>query len=79
TDIKCFYVARTPSRSIADILRTKRQCEQALGIKQPLPLVVYCKHKGSVQVCFDDELDSEHLALNEASLDEFALFHNLSQ
>ncbi|MBO9497548.1 hypothetical protein J7438_26180, partial [Thalassotalea sp. G20_0] len=77
-DIKCFYVVRTPSRSIADILRTKRQCEQALGIKQSLPLVVCCKRNGSVQVCFDDELDSEDLALNEASLDEFALFHNLS-
>ncbi|WP_257287808.1 hypothetical protein, partial [Endozoicomonas sp. SESOKO2] len=69
-DIQCFCVYNDAQANIADILESKRQCEKELKLK-PLPLVVYCHHTGSVQVCFDDELDSIHLAGNEHSLDDF--------
>ncbi|MBO9484199.1 hypothetical protein [Salinisphaera sp. G21_0] len=69
-NIKCFFVERDTARNISDILRQKRRCEQALGL--PLPLVVFCRHTGSVEVCYDDELASEHLTIIEDSLDVFA-------
>ncbi|WP_257280638.1 hypothetical protein [Endozoicomonas sp. ISHI1] len=76
-DIKCFYVEHDPSNKIANILLAKRYCELELDLK-PLPLVVYCKRTGSVEVCFDDELDSNDLASNEDALDDFVLSHDLS-
>ncbi|WP_257276191.1 hypothetical protein, partial [Endozoicomonas sp. SESOKO4] len=51
-DIQCFCVYDDAQANIADILESKRQCEKELKLK-PLPLVVYCHHTGSVQVCFD--------------------------
>ncbi|WP_422135098.1 hypothetical protein [Endozoicomonas sp. ALD040] len=70
-DIKCFCVYNDAQINISDILRDKHECEKVLELA-PLPLVVYCHRTGSVQVCFDDELDSKHLAGNEDSLDDFA-------
>ncbi|WP_257294203.1 hypothetical protein, partial [Endozoicomonas sp. YOMI1] len=70
-DIKCFCVYDDAQINISDILRDKRQCEKVLNLK-PLPLVVYCHRTGSVQVYFDDELDSNRLARNEHSLDDYA-------
>ncbi|WP_257264019.1 hypothetical protein [Endozoicomonas sp. ONNA2] len=68
--IKCFFVERDDARNISDILVKKRRCERAL--KLPLPLVVFCRHTGSVEVCYDDELASEHLDIIEDSLDVLA-------
>ncbi|WP_257293005.1 hypothetical protein, partial [Endozoicomonas sp. ONNA1] len=75
-EIKCFCVYNDKRANIADILESKRQCEKALELK-PLPLVVYCHHTGSVQVCFDDELDSPHLANNGHSLGDFAFSQSI--
>ncbi|WP_422472239.1 hypothetical protein [Endozoicomonas sp. ALB032] len=69
-DIKCFFVVSDVPGNISDILQKKRECEQALSLP-PLPLVVFCCETGSAEVCYDDELDSEHLALIERSLDCF--------
>ncbi|WP_448218112.1 hypothetical protein [Endozoicomonas sp. 2B-B] len=69
-DIKCFFVVSDDRGNISDILQKKRECEQALGLP-PLPMVVFCCDTGSAEVCYDDELDSEHLALIEHSLDCF--------
>uniref|UniRef100_UPI0021489EC2 hypothetical protein n=1 Tax=Endozoicomonas sp. YOMI1 TaxID=2828739 RepID=UPI0021489EC2 len=76
-DIKCFFVYLDTQINIADTLWDKRQCEQVLKLK-PLPLVVYCHRTGSVQVYFDDELDSKHLARNEDSLDYFAISQGIA-
>ncbi|WP_448218098.1 hypothetical protein [Endozoicomonas sp. 2B-B] len=75
-DIKCFCVYNDAQINISDILRDKRQCEKLLKL-DPLPLLVYCHRTGSVQVYFEDELDSWDLARNERSLDNFALSNNL--
>ncbi|WOG29145.1 hypothetical protein [Endozoicomonas sp. 8E] len=75
-DIKCFCVYNDAQKNISDILRDKRQCEKVLKL-DPLPLVVYCHRTGSVQVYFEDELDSRHLAGNERSLNDFAFSNNL--
>ncbi|WP_448218110.1 hypothetical protein [Endozoicomonas sp. 2B-B] len=69
-DIKCFFVVSDVPGNISDILQKKRECERALSLP-PLPLVVFCCKTGSAEVCYDDELDSEHLALIERSLDCF--------
>ncbi|WP_257264018.1 hypothetical protein, partial [Endozoicomonas sp. ONNA2] len=69
-DIKCFFVVSDVPHTISDILQNKRDCEQALGLPS-LPLVAFCCNTGSAEVCYDDELDSEHLALIERSLDCF--------
>ncbi|MBO9481041.1 hypothetical protein [Salinisphaera sp. G21_0] len=71
-DIKCIVVYLDAQINIADTLWHKRQCEEVLGLES-LPLVVYCHRTGSVQVNFDGELDSKHLAKNEDSLDYFAI------
>ncbi|WOG29128.1 hypothetical protein [Endozoicomonas sp. 8E] len=76
-DIKCFFVYKDAQTNIADILWDKRQCEKALKIKK-MPLVVYCHRTGSIQVCFDDELDSEHLARNEHYLNDFAFAQGIA-
>ncbi|WP_422467348.1 hypothetical protein [Endozoicomonas sp. ALC013] len=78
-DIRCFFVYLDTQMNIADILQDKRHCEEVLELKQPLPMVIYCHRTGSVQVCFDDELDSKHLALNEHSLDDFAFSQGIDQ
>ncbi|WP_422410350.1 MULTISPECIES: hypothetical protein [unclassified Endozoicomonas] len=70
-DIKCFCVYNDAQINIADILLDKHQCEKEFQL-DPLPLVVYCHRTGSVQVYFDDELDSKRLARNEHSLNDFA-------
>ncbi|WP_257264314.1 hypothetical protein [Endozoicomonas sp. ONNA2] len=75
-DIKCFFVERSNYKNISDILHQKRECEQALGI-EPLPLVVFCCLTGSVEVCYDDELDSRHLAMIENSLNSFVSSHKI--
>ncbi|WP_422135115.1 hypothetical protein [Endozoicomonas sp. ALD040] len=75
-DIKCFFVVSDTFKNISDILQDKKQCEQALKI-EPLPMVVFDHHTGSAEVCFDDELDFEHLALVEHSLDIFKSFWNI--
>ncbi|WOG29125.1 hypothetical protein [Endozoicomonas sp. 8E] len=67
-DIKCFFVMSNVRGNISDILQKKRECEQALSLP-PLPLVVFCPDTGSAEVCYDDELDSEHLTLIEPCLD----------
>ncbi|WP_257255463.1 hypothetical protein, partial [Endozoicomonas sp. SESOKO3] len=76
-DIKCFCVYNDAQINIADILQDKRECEQVLAL-EPLPLVVYCHQTGSVQVYFDDELDSKHLARNEHSLNNFAFLEGIA-
>ncbi|MGI2028450.1 hypothetical protein [Endozoicomonas acroporae] len=76
-DIKCFFVYLDTEINIANILFDKRQCEEVLRL-DPLPLVVYCHRTGSFQVYFDDELDSEHLALNEDILDYFAISQGIA-
>uniref|UniRef100_UPI0021497583 hypothetical protein n=1 Tax=Endozoicomonas sp. ONNA1 TaxID=2828740 RepID=UPI0021497583 len=76
-DIKCFCVYNDAQINIADILQDKRECEQVLEL-EPLPLVVYCHQTGSVQVYFDDELDSKHLARNEHSLNNFAFLEGIA-
>uniref|UniRef100_UPI002148818B hypothetical protein n=1 Tax=Endozoicomonas sp. ONNA1 TaxID=2828740 RepID=UPI002148818B len=76
-DIKCFCVYDDAQINISDILRDKRQCEKVLNLK-PLPLVVYCHRTGSVQVCFDDELDSHRLAGNEHSLEGCAFTQGIA-
>ncbi|WOG29146.1 hypothetical protein [Endozoicomonas sp. 8E] len=75
-DIKCFCVYNDAQKNISDILRDKRQCEEVLEL-DPLPLVVYCHRTGSVQVYFEDELDTMHLTGNERSLNDFAVSHQL--
>ncbi|WP_257263543.1 hypothetical protein [Endozoicomonas sp. ONNA2] len=77
-DIRCFFVYLDTQMNIADILQDKRHCEEVLQLG-PLPLVIYCHRTGSVQVCFDDELDSKHLALNEHSLDDFAFSQGIDR
>ncbi|MBO9484200.1 hypothetical protein [Salinisphaera sp. G21_0] len=69
-DIKCFFVVSDIPRNISDILQKKRECEQTLGLP-PLPLVAFHCSTGSAEVCYDDELDSEHLERIESSLDCF--------
>ncbi|WOG29126.1 hypothetical protein [Endozoicomonas sp. 8E] len=76
-DIKCFFVTSNVGGNISDILQKKRECEQALSLP-PLPLVVFCCETGCAEVCYDDELDSEHLALIEDSLDCFDPSGNIS-
>ncbi|WP_422472235.1 hypothetical protein [Endozoicomonas sp. ALB032] len=76
-DIKCFFVVSDVPGNISDILQKKRECEQALSLP-PLPLVVFCCETGSAEVCYDDELDSEHLAQIEHSLDCFDPSGNIS-
>lgn len=75
-DILCFFVYKDKETNISDILQYKHRCEEVLN-RESLPLVVYCHRTGSVEVCFDDELDSEHLANNERSLDEFAFSQSI--
>ncbi|WP_257288624.1 hypothetical protein, partial [Endozoicomonas sp. SESOKO2] len=70
-DVKCFCVYNDAEINVSDILRDKRQCEKVLRLK-PLPLVVYCNRTGSVEVYYDDELDSQYLSMNERSLNDFA-------
>ncbi|WP_257288115.1 hypothetical protein, partial [Endozoicomonas sp. SESOKO2] len=76
-DITCLCIYNDAQRNIADILQDKRQCEKELQLK-PLPLVVYCHRTGSVQVYFDDELDSKRLARNERSLDDYAFSQGIA-
>ncbi len=76
-DIKCFCVYKDAGMNIADVLQDKRQCEKELKLKS-LPLTVYCHHTGSVEVCFDDELDSKQLARNEQSLNDFAFSQGIA-
>ncbi|WOG29131.1 hypothetical protein [Endozoicomonas sp. 8E] len=76
-DIKCICVYKDAQINISDILRDKRECEDALKLK-PLPLVVYCQHTGSVQVYFDDELNNSRLTMNERSLDNFAFSQGIA-
>ncbi|MGI2027291.1 hypothetical protein [Endozoicomonas acroporae] len=75
-DILCFFVYKDKETNISDILQYKHRCEEVLN-RESLPLVVYCHRTGSVEVCFDDELDSENLANNERSLDEFAFSQSI--
>ncbi|WP_422410332.1 MULTISPECIES: hypothetical protein [unclassified Endozoicomonas] len=76
-DVKCFCVYKDAQINISDILRRKNQCEILLELG-PLPLVVYCHRTGSVEVYFDDELESPHLASNENSLNDFAFSQGLA-
>ncbi|WP_422442511.1 MULTISPECIES: hypothetical protein [unclassified Endozoicomonas] len=76
-DIKCLCVYKDAEMNISDILLEKRECEKELQLK-PLPLVVYCHETGSVEVYFDDELDSKHLARNEHSLNDFAFLRGVA-
>ncbi|WOG29122.1 hypothetical protein [Endozoicomonas sp. 8E] len=76
-DVKCFCVYKDAQINISDILWHKNQCETLLNLGS-LPLVVYCHRTGSVEVCFDDELESPHLASNENSLNDFAFSQGLS-
>ncbi|WP_422135114.1 hypothetical protein [Endozoicomonas sp. ALD040] len=75
-DIKCFFAYNDAQINISDILRDRSQCEKVLKIKN-LPLVVYCHRTGSVQVYFDDELNSVNLNTNERALNDFAFSQGL--
>ena len=75
--IKCYCIRKEDaSGNITDILQEKRTLEKTLGMG-PLPLAVYCPHSGSLEVFFDEELEGNQLAQNEARLDELAVFHNM--
>ena len=75
--IKCYCIRKKDAiRNITDILKEKHTLENTLGI-DPLPLVVYCQHSGSLEVYFDEELEGNQLTHNESHLDSFAAFHNM--
>ncbi|WP_448218106.1 hypothetical protein [Endozoicomonas sp. 2B-B] len=76
-DIQCICVYKDAEMNISEILLDKRECEKELQLGS-LPLVVYCHRTGSVQVYFDDELHSEHLASNEHSLNDFAFSQGIA-
>ena len=77
SQIKCYCINKEDgSRNITDILKEKRTLENTLGTG-PLPLAVYCEHSGTLEVYFDEELEGNQLAHNEACLDGLAVFHNI--
>ena len=77
TQIKCYCIRKKDAiRNITDILKEKLSLENALGI-DPLPLMVYCQHSGSVEVYFDEELEGNQLKQNEPHLDNLAMFYNI--
>ena len=77
TQIKCYCITKKNAiRNLTDILKEKHSLENTLGI-DPLPLVIYCQHSGSVEVCFDEELEGDQLKHNEPHLDELAMFYDI--
>ena len=77
TQIKCYCITKKGAmRNVTDIFKEKHSLENTLGI-DPLPLVVYCQHSGSVEVYFDEELEGNQLKHNEPHLDELAMFYDI--
>ncbi len=79
SQIKCYLTVKEGTdNSITEHLQDKHQLEEVFGIDS-LPWMVYSQQSGSAEVYFEDELSTDHLALNEARLGNFALSHNISE
>jgi hypothetical protein len=73
-DIACYCIYKYDDRTISQILSEKHSLEETLAIKTPLPLVVYDENNGSIEICYEEEINNSlnTLTFNEMQLDKFS-------